>query len=205
MRMSSWSSVGVLAPRVPARVPALDDAEAKALRMYLLSHAQASTSLRRSSTTIGDVARALEDARGAPVRARQEALLRRPLVDPRRLHVERVDVDVVRRTRRWRSPTCSVFATSCARALRLNSRMPIASSTGLPRIRSTTRRAFWGAMRACRVLARASITMPFAYLPAGLAPGFTSALRAPECPWNVRVGENSPEDDESSSGRPRIA
>src|SRR6185436_4031389 len=44
-----------------------------------------------------DVARALDDARRAAMRAWEKPLLRLGAIDPGSLHVERVDVDVVRR------------------------------------------------------------------------------------------------------------
>src|SRR5512139_1828931 len=94
------------------------------------------------------------------------------------------------------TPVCPAFATAESRtfftvaadAFFARERIVRASETPFPRIRSTTRRAFLGETRMNRAVAVASIA--FALLPRCYF--FTLALRSPEWPWNVRVGENSP-------------
>ena len=162
MRMSSCSSVAYSRRANHLRVPALDDAEPKALSDVLsVPSAPGSYAFLRSSTTIVTWLERLMMRRGAPMRARQKALLRlrrrRPTPPSRR---------ACRRRRCWVVLGVGdrrlerLGDRSCAARFGLNSRTPSASSTRLPRIRSTTRRAFCGAIRTWRVLARASMSMP---------------------------------------------
>src|SRR6516164_7192804 len=76
-------------------------------------------------------------------------------------------------------PACPAFATALATSLRTgalaawgaNERTACASSAGMPRIMSTTRRALRGVTRTYRAIALASIaSSPSLYRPRGLAP-----------------------------------
>ena len=76
-----------------------------------------------------------------------EALRRRPLVDQGPLHVERVHVDALAVLGVGDRRAAASSARSCAPRFGVNSRMPSAASTDLPRMRSTTRRAFCAVRR----------------------------------------------------------
>ena len=98
---------GVVAVRVPLRVPALDHTEAKSLRMYLPAHAtprSARLAVRSSTTTVMWLDRLMTRVARPCARGRKRFSVT-PASTVRGLHVERVDVDPLRVPRRWRSPT----------------------------------------------------------------------------------------------------
>src|SRR4029453_18357215 len=136
----------------------------------------------------GDVTAALEDGCGAAIGARGEALRRGTLVDPRALHVERVDLDAL---------AVRGVGDGGLERLRDQPRAPLRRVLEDPQRRLDGLAADHVHHQA-RLLRRdarepARGTRFHAHFPAGAATApSTFPLRSPEWPWNVRVGANSP-------------
>src|SRR5262249_7681991 len=181
----------VLTPREPTRVPLFDDAQPKPFWMYLLAHASSSLPLGTFVDHDCDVAGALAQRRGATVRPRQEALQCAAAGDRNALHVQAIHVDAGRLLGVG-DDRLEGLGDQARRVLRckVQEHERFADTLSADHVDH----------EACLAGGDAKMSTngvrfhheAFAGAGGGGAAGFASALRSPECPWNVRVGENSP-------------